>query len=334
MSERNGQGGGLLLLDVVRTVQAILRDRSFTPAQAKALGAIILQANRSTGIAWCSYRQLSLEYRLGSDSIRTATRLAVANGYLAVAKRGSHGAIGYRVIAQPFPETAEQRTPSGSADEPSAPQTGALQRTPDGSADDPAHLYDGSSAPETGAIPLLDTGTTTPPTPPQAGGSARADLLVPETEAAALATVGDAYREVFGKGLPRKWRRRVKAEWQDGDRATLGEIDAPAIRGGQALAKNAKRTFGFGWVLKYLEGKAATAADNAAALETAAEVNAEADAEQQRKRKADARRVEQFRQLTAAERSTWLERVRATFPGFKRPEQIERQAAYLAAEGD
>ena len=72
-------------------------------------------------------------------------------------------------------------------------------------------------------------------------------------------TVESAYREVFGNGLPARWRRRIETECTKGDGHALEAITAGTIRGGQAAAHAAKKTFGPGWVFRFAADQAATA---------------------------------------------------------------------------
>lgn len=94
--------------------------------------------------------------------------------------------------------------------------------------------------------------TEEPPNPPQAGGSGGEDLHSDEEKKieSAFAVVDAAHREVFGVGMPAKWRRQIKREVQHGDVAIFDRIDAKVIRAADAETKRKDRTLGFGWILR------------------------------------------------------------------------------------
>ncbi len=95
-----------------------------------------------------------------------------------------------------------------------------------------------------------------PPTP--ASGGVRVFSNCPnfsdhdETVDQAVERIGRAYGEVFNRGLPWKWRRRIRREFKGGDRVSLAEIDSTAIAGAVSLAEKRQCTFGFGWVMRFV----------------------------------------------------------------------------------
>ena len=94
---------------VLAVLRAVLADQAFTPAETRAVAAVICQANWSTGCSWCSYRQLQRDYHLGASQIRSGLAKALGR-YLVEALRGAHGAVLYRVIAPASAPTAGAST--------------------------------------------------------------------------------------------------------------------------------------------------------------------------------------------------------------------------------
>ncbi|HUX01940.1 MAG TPA: helix-turn-helix domain-containing protein [Phycisphaerae bacterium] len=178
----------------------------------------------------------------------------------------------------------------------------------------------------TGDVPAGRDANPSPPTQSSASGVAASGLTAEQI----LAVVDAAHREAFGgAGMPASWKRRIRREARQGDPAVLASVTAATIRTARRLAAEARRTFGWGWVLR-----AATDARGAATLARGrrsgrrADREAKAVAEAARDAKA-AEAAEHWRTLGPAERERFMERGRA-MPGGRRPELAEATAMALA----
>jgi hypothetical protein len=129
------------------------------------------------------------------------------------------------------------------------------------------------------------------------------DLLDPSTiptlELEILIVQADkAYRTIHARGMPASWRRKIKREYRLGDRESLAEIDEKAIRGGIKLANKKERTFGFGWVLRYLSDQAAARIARAEAnrnRQTSQTTQEESDTQAEAEKAAQAAQADQRR---------------------------------------
>ena len=66
--------GGLSPTEALRLIRAILADRSMTLAERIATAAIVLSADRRTGLAWASYPGIHREFGVCRDAIAAALR--------------------------------------------------------------------------------------------------------------------------------------------------------------------------------------------------------------------------------------------------------------------
>ncbi len=263
----------------LRVIRSIMGDRHLTHAQRIATAAVVLQADSATGLAWASYRQLRRDYGLASDSISKALRGGgddqragnAIGRYLVPVRRGRQGAVQYRVLVEAA-EDGRSAPASEAQTTDSAPDPGALQ-TPERSilAGQALH-FGGSSAPVSGAIltPYSDPLSKNPPTPQGGEGdapsggrdqdtAAQSPAPSPQTLDAVLSRIDTAYAEVYGRRLPRKWKRGIRRLYENGDADRLMQIDAGTLRAVERWRKEGKRSLqmGLGTVMLYLDERAA-----------------------------------------------------------------------------
>ena len=104
---------GLSPVEALERLRAVLSDARLTPAERIAASAVVLAANRSTGLAWPSFRTIAREFHLSPKVIASA--LAASSGkigpdgkplpgglavgvHVELDGRGPHGARLYRVL--------------------------------------------------------------------------------------------------------------------------------------------------------------------------------------------------------------------------------------------
>ena len=71
---------------------------------------------------------------------------------------------------------------------------------------------------------------------------------------AALTALRNGYAGAFPGGMPpSRWYERLAAELNAGNIAIVDQLDADAMQGGLGLASAARRSYGFGWVVNYVQ---------------------------------------------------------------------------------
>lgn len=227
------------------------------------------------------------------------------------------------------------KTKPVSISDPSENETGVVSKSDGGG------LLSGPRSME--ETPTRNNDKKQPPIPPASGGQAsefsceteNGDGLPPATDLdAAIERVRTAWRQVFGREPDRKTLLRAKREFKRGDRASVAEIDASAIRAARQRAEQAKCTFGFQWVLNVLQERAATRLASEAARRTIGEqqrgavfsgANEQAEREE-REREAAA----YFARLDEPTRESYRAKANDGPLKIKRPDLLERLAAALA----
>lgn len=267
-------------VECLRVIRSVFADQMLTPGQQKVISIAVLWADQKTRQTWASYQRYADEFSLSSATVRKGLKVA-NNRYLRLLRRGRAGAACYLVM------------PASSS------QNEELHAEKNFNGDNSVlHSASGSSSRSEEILTPDRALCRTPPTPPAGGDAVKSSPgeKPPDAagDAAILAEIEAAYREVFGSDMSTRWRRRVSRSLSNGDRPWLVQIDANAIRAGQALAAKAGRTFGLGWVLKHLEQQAARrqqAAKGEQVRAAEAEARRKADAEDCERRKAEQRRA-------------------------------------------
>ena len=85
--------------DALRAIRAVNSDQEVSPAEARALVAVILRADNKTALAWAGYRSITRETGISSATIRQALRHAEGR-YFARHGKGVKGATLYRLAIQ------------------------------------------------------------------------------------------------------------------------------------------------------------------------------------------------------------------------------------------
>ena len=213
--------------------------RSDIPPAAKVLHAIIADHVASKGFDTPGTRLLSRESGLDRTTVNASVSRLEETGLLTVERTGNGRRNRYRTGGeiQPAGNSIRSENPTGGKSQPAA---------------------EGKSSRKRPENPTTSRQTLSRQSPQPPKGGEAGDLLLQVTGRAEA-----AYREVFGTGLPAKWKRRIEKECRDGDGHALDSIDAAAIRGGQSMARAAKGTFGFAWVQRMLADRAAVAVRSA-----------------------------------------------------------------------
>ena len=153
-------------------------------------------------------------------------------------------------------------------------------------------------------------------------------------ERAAVEHVKTVYRVAYGGGLPWGWKGKIIEAYRDGLWSELAAIDAAAMPGSKAATPK-DRTWGFGWLMRYVSGKLAEKAQTEAAQKRAQGSAANAAgqrAAQEEQRKADmAKRRAYFAALPEIKQQVYRQAAASQrFAPKGKPEIIEAMAAELA----
>lgn len=132
------------------------------------------------------------------------------------------------------------------------------------------------------------------PTSPKGEGLTADRCGAPAEMIAAEQAVAAAYATVTGQPWPRKWRRAVRREVAAGAGGLLRQVTAADLRGAMALAEKRERTFGFGWLMKFLEDQAVRQ-----------KARRDAEDRERQKRAADAAEKERRNAEQAARQAYW-----------------------------
>ena len=313
----------------LQVIRAILRDETLTPAQKLTTVAVVCQADMKSGSAWASYRQLRRDYGLSPASVAGALRAGDGRAigrYLSVKQRGARGAVCYRIEAADALHRAKRTKGAiasiGEAQNPQSASRSEAQESP-------AIQNSTSSASLSEAILTPYSKKEDPPNPPHGGGGARPSL------GDVTGRIATAHAEAFGRDLPAAWRKAIRDEWRNGDKAALAEIDADVLRAAEVYReRSGLACMGHGVVMQFLGSRSRRQqeAKTAAAARTAAE-HAAAGAAAREKAARDAQQVAQralWSDLTSAERTRWIEAARRVRPGLADPDRLAEYGAYLA----
>lgn len=186
----------------------------------------------------------------------------------------------------------------------------------------------------------------TPPNPPQVpqgmlrtGGSGGGDFSSSKktkTKEEIIRQIDTAHAKTFGKPLPAKWKRDVRLEYDDGDRASLERIDADVLREAEKYRAVKKwNCLSHATVMQYLahldrqaQAKRQGDANTKAQADAKAKADAEADAEVRRQQ---AEAMKFFQSLPVDDQERFIARVRdRPFAPVERPDLLNLQAASMA----
>lgn len=175
------------------------------------------------------------------------------------------------------------------------------------------------------------TERSTPPNPKgektESGGTDFSPEQKTETKAAMVRRIDAAHVEAFGKPLPAKWKRDIRLEFDDGDRAALERIDAAVLTEAEKYRRVKHWScLGHGTVMQYLahlDRKAAAKRKKSAKTKAT-------EAEEAEKAELEQAKMDHFQGLGQAKRQFYLDQAYQQFPHMKNPFMVVRQAAHAA----
>jgi len=263
----------LSLLDVARTVEAILVDQSLTPAERTVLALVAHQANRQHNRAYAYYDRITRESGISSSVIASALKKA-AGKYLRLTMKVARGASRYAlIVARPTvsssnsealhisssseSETLNDRS-SSQSEELNAASSSESKELPT-AACAPVLRIPRFSSSESEELPE-DLPEDNSPLPPK-GGEREAVSPSPSADAI-IAAVDSAFRAATGGGLSPKGRKDAMDEIAAGNTALLSQINAATVKAASAwnLSRKNQLFFGLKTVLGYLRQHNARAA--------------------------------------------------------------------------
>jgi hypothetical protein len=210
----------------------ILRRRDLTPAAKLVWMALASHLGPDGEEVWPSATRIAYMVGIARDTAIGATKALESLGWVEIVK--TPGKPNHYRLLQPQVDRSEKQT--GRKNQPVGKANSTSRKNPF----QPVGKTDPNYC-----IELLQE--VIPPTHPTGGECAIGDAE------AAISRVNAAMMEATGSGLSWLDRRRVRREFESGAGPSLfARIDAKAIRGAIA-ATPSNRTFGWGWLVRYLQ---------------------------------------------------------------------------------
>ncbi|MFP4107191.1 MAG: hypothetical protein ACLFVU_14055 [Phycisphaerae bacterium] len=201
--------------ETLRVVRSVLADPNMSPQERIALLAVVTQANGATGLSWTSYEQMRKKYHIGRTSIAGALSQQGGKGigrYVALEKKGAHGAHCYRILPDGEPQQSQRGT-AGKCQRSQGKTAGSYQQSCDKQQRSCERHQQSQGETHTDSYTVSNTGSAAAPSnkgefrlaPPEQWEKPKSDGTVRRL----IALWAKRYGESVGRPLPNPERNRV-----------------------------------------------------------------------------------------------------------------------------